>query len=110
LRTVAQVITAHGRRTSDLVARYGGEEFVLLTAAATASDAIAVAQAICRGLEDEALPHADSPFGHVTISVGVALLVPDEHSTPQQLLNLADQALYRAKQRGRNQALLAEHA
>jgi diguanylate cyclase (GGDEF)-like protein len=58
----------------------------------------------------EALPHADSPFGHVTISIGVAVLVPNEHSSPQELLHLADQALYRAKQRGRNQALLAEHA
>ncbi|WP_395402314.1 diguanylate cyclase [Pseudoduganella sp. UC29_106] len=107
LRTVAQLITSHGRRSTDLVARYGGEEFALLSAATDVSDAFGVAQAICSELERLALPHADSPFGHVTISIGVAVLVPTDASSPQKLIELADQALYRAKQRGRNQALLA---
>jgi GGDEF domain-containing protein len=50
LRTVADLITSHGRRTSDLVARYGGEEFALLAAATDATDAFGVAQAICAEL------------------------------------------------------------
>jgi diguanylate cyclase (GGDEF)-like protein len=106
LRTVAQLITSHGRRSSDLVARYGGEEFALLSAATNVSDAFGIAQAICSELERLALPHEGSPFGHVTISIGVAVLVPTEHSSPEKLVEMADQALYRAKQRGRNQALL----
>jgi len=107
LRAVADLITAHGRRTSDLVARYGGEEFALLSAATDVSDAFGVAEAICTELERLALPHEDSPFGRVTISIGVAVLVPTEDGSPTRLVELADQALYRAKQRGRNQALLA---
>jgi diguanylate cyclase (GGDEF)-like protein len=107
LRTVAELITEHGRRSSDLVARYGGEEFALLSVATPGADAIGVAQAICSELARLKLPHDASPFGHVTISIGVAVLVPTEHSRPEQLVRLADEALYRAKQRGRNQALLA---
>ncbi len=107
LRTVAGLITEHGRRSSDLVARYGGEEFALLSVATSGADAIGVAQVVCNELERLNLPHEASPFGHVTISIGVAVLVPTEHSRPEQLVRMADEALYRAKQRGRNQALLA---
>jgi diguanylate cyclase (GGDEF)-like protein len=107
LRAVARLITEHGRRSSDLVARYGGEEFALLSVATPGADAIGVAQAICDELARLKLPHEASPIGHVTISIGVAVLVPTEHGRPEQLVRLADEALYRAKQRGRNQALLA---
>ena len=107
LRAVAELITEHGRRSSDLVARYGGEEFALLSVATAGADAIGVAQVICQELARLQLPHDASPFGHVTISIGVAVLVPTEQSSPEQLVRLADEALYRAKQRGRNQALLA---
>ena len=71
------------------------------------ADAIGVAQTICTELARLQLPHDASPLGHVTISIGVAVLVPTEHGSPEQLVRLADEALYRAKQRGRNQALLA---
>jgi len=107
LRTVAHLITEHGRRSSDLVARYGGEEFALLSVATPGADAIGVAQTICDELARLKLPHDASPLGYVTISIGVAVLVPSENGRPEQLVRLADEALYRAKQRGRNQALLA---
>jgi diguanylate cyclase (GGDEF)-like protein len=104
---VARLITEHGRRSSDLVARYGGEEFALLSVATPGADALGVAQAICAELARLKLPHDASPIGHVTISIGVAVLVPTEGSRPEHLVRLADEALYRAKQRGRNQAQLA---
>ncbi|NRR29107.1 diguanylate cyclase [Oxalobacteraceae bacterium] len=107
LRTVAELITTHGRRTSDLVARYGGEEFALLAASTDAADAYGVAQAICAELAKLRLPHAGSPFGIVTISIGVAVMVPTEDGSPDQLVQEADRAMYRAKQKGRNMALLA---
>jgi diguanylate cyclase (GGDEF)-like protein len=107
LCAVARIITEHGRRSSDLVARYGGEEFALLSVATPGADAIGVAQTICSELARLRLPHDASPLGHVTISIGVAVLVPTELGHPEQLVRLADEALYRAKQRGRNQALLA---
>ncbi len=107
LQQVATLITAHGRRTSDLVARYGGEEFALLAAATDATDAFGIAEAICAALARLQLPHDGSPFGLVTISVGVAVMVPTEGSTPDMLVRMADRALYRAKEKGRNMALLA---
>ena len=107
LRKVAELITAHGRRTSDLVARYGGEEFALLAAATDATDAFGVAEAICAELARRQMPHAESPFGMLTISIGVAVMVPTEGSSPEQLVRMADRALYRAKEKGRNMALLA---
>jgi diguanylate cyclase (GGDEF)-like protein len=107
LRTVADLITTHGRRTSDLVARYGGEEFALLAAATDATDAFGVAEEICAELMRRALPHEQSPFGMMTISIGVAVLVPTDGTSPQDLVQLADRALYRAKEKGRNMALLA---
>jgi len=107
LRDVAELITTHGRRTSDLVARYGGEEFALLAAATDAADAFSVAEDICGELARRALPHEQSPFGIMTISIGVAVMIPTGHTSPEDLVQLADQTLYRAKEKGRNMALLA---
>ena len=108
LRTVAELLTRHARRTTDLAARYGGEEFVLLSAATENDDAMQTAQAICTELAAMAVEHEESPFGHVTISTGVAVQVPQEGTDPDELVRRADRALYRAKIRGRNQAMLAQ--
>ena len=107
LRKVADLITTHGRRTSDIVARYGGEEFALLSAATDSADAFGVAEEIVAELQRRQFPHEQSPFGVMTISVGVAVMIPTEGSSPELLVQAADRALYRAKEKGRNQALLA---
>jgi diguanylate cyclase (GGDEF)-like protein len=106
LRNVAKLISSHGRRTSDLVARYGGEEFALLAAATTAAEALAIIEALCADVRRLALPHEQSPFGIITISAGVASMVPGDGMTAEMLVSEADQAMYRAKAAGRNQALL----
>jgi diguanylate cyclase (GGDEF)-like protein len=106
LRAVAGVIAAHARRPSDVAARYGGEEFALLLPHADAERALMLAQEMCRQMTALALAHAQSPLQHVSISIGVAVLVADETSTPEMLVRQADQALYRAKQEGRNRALM----
>jgi two-component system, sensor histidine kinase LadS len=93
LREVATAIAAVGRG-SDMVARYGGEEFVLVAPATDAEQVLA-------------LPHAGSDFGHVTLSCGVAAVVPQPGQDSAQLLRAADAALYRAKHQGRNQAVAA---
>jgi diguanylate cyclase (GGDEF)-like protein len=108
LRTVAELIAGHGRRPADVVARYGGEEFVLLAPATDAGHAMRIAQEICAELQALGLPHEYSPYGVVTISIGVAVLDPQAGGTAELLVQLADQALYRAKQAGRNRAELAE--
>ena len=106
LRAVATVIETFGRRTGDMAARYGGEEFALLAPATDADALLALGQAICGELERLALPHAQSPYGIITISIGVAALVPANDNDAAMLVQAADRALYRAKQAGRNRAML----
>ena len=106
LRTVASVIDAYARRTGDLAARYGGEEFALLAPAIEAARALAIGRGICEEIEQLALPHARSPYGVITISIGVASLTPDTDNDSAVLVQQADRALYRAKQEGRNRAEL----
>jgi diguanylate cyclase (GGDEF)-like protein len=110
LRLVAGVIDSFGRRPGDLVARYGGEEFTLLAPATDAAEALALAESICLELARLALPHDQSPYGVVTVSIGVAAIGPANMSDSTEsslLVGLADQALYRAKQAGRNRAAMA---
>ena len=107
LRRVANVLQQHSRRASDLVARYGGEEFVMIAADTDVETALALAETIRESLEAMQLPHARSPLGCVTISVGVVVVVPDEAQTPEMLGRMADKAMYKAKGQGRNQVVLS---
>lgn len=106
LRTVAHTLEASVCRSGDLVARYGGEEFVFITPATDGGDALNMAWNVCKALEALALPHATSEFGCVTISAGVAAVVPALGDTPESLVQRADEALYLAKAQGRNRATL----
>ena len=106
LRKVAALLQAHARRAGDLAARYGGEEFVMLAADTDADTAVALAEALRHELEALRLPHAQSPIGCVTISIGVAVLTPNEHDTADIFIRSADKAMYRAKEQGRNRVAL----
>jgi diguanylate cyclase (GGDEF)-like protein len=111
LRRVAGALSGVVKRTSDGVARYGGEEFAILLPATDEPGARVVAERIRAAVEDLAIPHARSEVAdRVTISVGAASLVVPLHGEPTQLVGLADQALYRAKQLGRNRVAMAETA
>ncbi len=107
LRKVARLLETHARRASDLVARYGGEEFVMLAADTDLETALALAEAIRQSLEALALPHEKSPIGWVTTSIGVAALGPDDQQSPEMFLRMADKAMYRAKEQGRNRVVAA---
>ena len=90
-------------RHMDFVARYGGEEFVVLLPETDAHGAYAVASNIYKSIDRLGIPHAKSPVSnHVTISLGITVFRGEELSK-EDLLSIADQALYRAKQLGRNQ-------
>jgi diguanylate cyclase (GGDEF)-like protein/PAS domain S-box-containing protein len=103
LKTVAKALETVCRRGGDFVARYGGEEFVIILPATFEKGALRVAEKIRRHLEKLAISHPRSQVAsHVTLSMGVATLVPSERVSPQQLVKWADQALYRAKASGRN--------
>jgi GGDEF domain-containing protein len=85
-----------------LAARYGGEEFAVLLPAISLDDATRVAERLRQAVEDLLIAHTAAPLGFVSISVGVASVVPDERESPQDLTETADARLYEAKQRGRN--------
>ncbi|MDY0219755.1 MAG: diguanylate cyclase [Desulfobacterium sp.] len=102
LRAIAQVMTQTVRRAGDLVARYGGEEFVVLLPRMSGDEAMKTAENILHEVRSLALPHAETFPGFVTVSLGVASLVPSEQHAPEDLLSAADAAMYLAKQSGRN--------
>lgn len=107
LRIVTRVLATNVCRTGDLVARYGGEEFVFIAPATDGSNALSVAQIVCEALQTLGLPHKLSEFGCVTVSIGVAAIIPSKEDTPNILVKAADEVLYRAKEQGRNRAVLA---
>jgi diguanylate cyclase (GGDEF)-like protein len=111
LSRLSQVIAKAARRPRDLAARYGGEEFAVLLPETGAEQAVQLAERIRFAVESLAIPHAASggvPF--VTVSLGAASLVPHGDDHPGSLISLADMALYRAKERGRNRVELAPAA
>jgi diguanylate cyclase (GGDEF)-like protein/PAS domain S-box-containing protein len=105
LRSVAKAIDSSSRRSSDLAARYGGEEFALIAADTDFSSALHLAEVIRQSIERLDLPHARSPIGKVTVSIGVSVITPEEAQKPDSLINMADNALYLAKSRGRNRVV-----
>jgi diguanylate cyclase (GGDEF)-like protein len=106
LKRIATVLGDTVSRTSDLAARYGGEEFAFIAPGIDGEQALKLANRVCEALAASGLPHAGSSFGHVTASVGVACIASSDVSTPQELVQAADEALYRAKAAGRNQAVM----
>jgi diguanylate cyclase (GGDEF)-like protein len=103
LRQVAAALRQAARRGGDMVARYGGEEFGGILPNTDAKGACGRAQVICDSVFDVGLPHPNSSAAEVvTVSVGVATMVPVEGVAPTVLLQRADEALYRAKDSGRN--------
>jgi len=106
-RCLVQVAEALGDalgRGGDLAARFGGEEFILLLPEVDVEGARIVAERIRHYVEELGIPHRDHPSSPVvTISAGIASVVPTKSGVAVDLVESADQALYRAKQKGRNQ-------
>lgn len=103
LKKVAAVLTEHLKRPADLAARYGGEEFAIVLPDTDLNGALTVAHACCRHLESMAMENPDAvPLGIVTMSIGVASVIPSAASSVEHMINLADRALYEAKRDGRN--------
>lgn len=107
LRTVARALR-ESTRAIDRVYRYGGEEFVVLLLETRLEGALVLGERLRQGIEDLSLPHpGNPPAGVVTISIGVATYYPSEGSSPEEILRSADQALYQAKEEGRNRLAAA---
>ena len=103
LREVAKALSAAVKRCGDVVARYGGEEFVTLLPDTNRSGAIVVAEAMRLNVAALNISYANSPISdRVTISLGVATLIPERNSTPQALIAEAQGTLSEAKEEGRD--------
>lgn len=103
ISTIAKTIK-NAIRHMDFVARYGGEEFVVLLPETDAHGAYAVASNIFKAIERLELPHKKSTVAkYITISLGITVFRGESFIDKEALLGVADQALYRAKQLGRNQ-------
>ncbi len=106
IRQVASIIARAAKRPLDFCARYGGEEFALVLYAPSGNDPGALPEQIRRDIMLEGLPHADSDAASViTVSVGSAIAEPGTKRSLAGLIQTADEALYRAKQIGRNRVL-----
>jgi diguanylate cyclase (GGDEF)-like protein len=102
LRGVGEVLSKISKGEADFAARYGGEEFVLLLPGARLDKAVEIAERLRRTMESLSFANTQSPWGFVTVSVGVASMVPDSNDSAEKLVEAADAGLYAAKRRGRN--------
>lgn len=107
LRQVAQALTAVMDRGGDLVARYGGEEFAIVLPETSPGGALFVAERMKQAIDQLNLTNTGSPFGHITVSFGIAAGTPQQDSSPLALLAAADRALYDAKRQGKNRVCRA---
>ena len=92
------------QRKNDRLYRYGGEELLLLMSETDAESALIVAQRICEKFSQIKIENYNTPLGYLTVSIGIA---SGQDVSWKQLTKLADKALYKAKNSGRNQAKLA---
>jgi diguanylate cyclase (GGDEF)-like protein/PAS domain S-box-containing protein len=110
LHAVAQAVNSALKRPMDLVARIGGEEFAILMPGTDITGARRVAQEVQKAVEALRIPHKTSNAGeHVTLSFGVAAVVPSTDLPAKILLENADRTLYRAKAQGRNCIVCASY-
>jgi diguanylate cyclase (GGDEF)-like protein len=107
LRQVAACLRRHCARPRDIVARYGGEEFAVLLPSTPADGAKALAEDVRLAVAECRIEHVDSPYGTVTLSIGLAEMTPDADNAPADIIRRADAALYAAKRGGRNRVIAA---
>lgn len=111
LQKVAHAIQTSVSREGDLLARYGGEEFAVILPNTSLDGAFQVAERIRLAVRNLQLEHRQSPLGQqVSLSLGIATYVPSAQFTPSLLIATADQALYQAKQQGRDRTVKAYNA
>jgi diguanylate cyclase (GGDEF)-like protein len=109
LKQVAEAAVQALQRPADMIARYGGEEFAAILPETTTAGALAVAEAIRANVAALDIEHEKSTTAaHVTVSLGLATLIPKLEQPPTILIAEADKALYSAKSGGRNRVVAAD--
>ncbi|MFW6358203.1 MAG: putative bifunctional diguanylate cyclase/phosphodiesterase [Chroococcales cyanobacterium] len=107
LQDITEAINHVVKRATDLLARYGGEEFAVILPNTNISGAIQMAELIQKAVKAKRIPHSSSSISKlVTISLGVASIIPDNKTSPSSLIAAADGALYQAKKTGRDRYVI----
>src|SRR5262249_40899309 len=109
LKRVASTLQELLKRPGDLCARYGGEEFAVILPGTGSDGAAEVAETLRAGIEALQIPHGNgTSAGIVTVSIGVSSASTFQPEEPSSLISRSDEALYRAKQTGRNRVCVAD--
>lgn len=109
LKKVAETIKTVAQRGTDIPARYGGEEFAIILPNTDENGARILAEKVRQEVENLNVTHEDSAVAKcVTISLGVATGNKENLSFPEQIISFADEALYKAKEEGRNRVVLSD--
>lgn len=103
LKKIAQTLEEKAKRAGDFVARYGGEEFALVLSHTELDAALLMGERLRSAVAKLNIPNINAPLKQLTISIGVAAIVPEQNSTARELVAMADKQLYIAKEQGRNQ-------
>lgn len=110
LQRVAECIKQNFQRREDIVARFGGEEFIVATTDTSDEQISAMAGCLLNKIKEANIPHIASLVAeHITVSIGTASMVPSQNIKLQKLIKKADEALYSAKEQGRNRHLHSEY-
>ncbi len=102
LQAISSCMQKNAQRITDTLARYGGEEFAIIMVNTNTENALILAERIRKDVEGLSIPHDDSIFGKVTISLGLATIGKGAEISHAQFFEKADNALYKAKETGRN--------
>ncbi len=109
LKQVAMSLKKAIQRPVDFVGRYGGEEFVFLLPNTDLSGAVAVAEKVHQHLLASQIKHGASEVSeYITMSIGIASVIPSQHASPSSLIETSDCRLYSAKEHGRNRSVADE--
>lgn len=106
LKQVASILDRAAEEVGGLAARYGGEEFAVILPETLVDTAAQFAETVRERIDALNIPHAGSKiYGKVTVSLGVAAIVPEQEGIQKSLIEAADNQLYRAKETGRNRVM-----
>ena len=105
LRDVAHAIVNEFKQSNHFIARYGGEEFIMILSNTDKQEAIQIAEKIRQKIEHHPITHINNDAYEITISIGIASMLPSKEYEKDLLIELADRSLYEAKRRGRNKVV-----
>ncbi len=102
LKAIGEILKQEFQRAGDFVARYGGEEFAIVLSGSLANDALEAAEKLRQHILAKNITNDGSPLKKITISIGISSVIAPEADDAERLISNADNALYKAKNNGRN--------